>query len=85
MESAKHYKNGTSLVVEGQYGEAIVELSKSIELNPEHDDVYYNRGLAYAGIGEAAKAVADFEKCIELSDDPELVKSAQMRLDALKR
>ena len=38
-------------------------------MDPEHADVYSNRGVAYAGIGDFAAAIGDFSKAIEL--DPE--------------
>ncbi|MFC2056779.1 tetratricopeptide repeat protein [Chloroflexota bacterium] len=83
IQSETHYKNGASLVIDGEYEEAIVELSKAIELDPEFADAYYNRGLAYDFSGEATKAISDYEKCIELSNDPELIEDAQTRLDKL--
>ena len=33
-QSGKHYKNGLTLVIGGEYEEAIVELNKAIELDP---------------------------------------------------
>jgi len=85
MQWETHYKNGTTLVIDGEYEEAIVELSKAIELDPEYADAYYNRGLAYNRSGEVAKAISDYEKCIELSDDPEVAKLVQELLDKLKQ
>ena len=79
----KHYRDGTALVIDGEYEKAIVELNKAIELDPEYAEAYYNRGLAYNNSGEMAKAISDYEKCVELSNDPELLEAAQMRLDAL--
>jgi len=83
IQSETHHKNGLALVLDGEYEEAIVELNKAIELNPEYADAYYNRGIAFDKSGEVAQAISDYEKCIELSDDLELVEAAQMRLDAI--
>ncbi|MFC2035324.1 tetratricopeptide repeat protein [Chloroflexota bacterium] len=85
IQSDKHYKNGTALVIDGEYEEAIEELNDAIALHPENADAYYLRGLAYDSSGEVAEAISDYEKCIELSNDPELTGSAQMRLDSLIR
>ena len=85
IQSETHHKNGLALIMDGEYEEAIVELNKAIELDPEYADAYYNRGIAYDKSGEVAKAISDYEKCIELSNDPELVEAAQMRLDALTK
>lgn len=68
LPSEKHYKNGTALVIDGEHEEAIVELDKAIELDPEYADAYYNRGLAYNNSGEIAKAISAYEKCVELSN-----------------
>lgn len=47
------------------------------ELDPNFAWAYYNRGLAYAGLGEKAEAIADFEKVNTLTDDPLLILRAQ--------
>ncbi|MFC2006963.1 tetratricopeptide repeat protein [Chloroflexota bacterium] len=83
IQSEKHLKNGLALVLDGEYEEGIVELNKAIDLDPEYADAYYNRGIAYDKSGEVGKAISDYEKCIELSNDYELVEAAQIRLDAI--
>jgi tetratricopeptide (TPR) repeat protein len=83
IKAETHHKNGLALAIDGKYEEAIIELNKAIELDPEYAAAYYDRGIAYDKGGEVAKARVDYEKCIDLSKDPELVKAAQMRLDAL--
>ena len=84
IEWEKHFKNGSALVLDGKYEEAILELDKTIEIKAEFADAYYTRGLAYEKIGEVDKAVNDYEKCIKLSKDSELLATAKMRLDKLK-
>jgi tetratricopeptide (TPR) repeat protein len=44
---------------------------------------YYNRGDAYKQKGEKEKAIADFEKFLELSDDPNWRQQAEEQLKAL--
>jgi len=44
----------------------IASYDKAIELNPNHADVYYNRGDAYDEMGEYGKAIADYSRAIEL-------------------
>ncbi|MFC2035326.1 tetratricopeptide repeat protein [Chloroflexota bacterium] len=85
VQSDKHYKNSTALVIDGEYEEAIEELNETIRLYPEYAEAYYIRGLAYDNSGEVAKAISDYEKCIELSSDPVLIDSAQMLLYWLRR
>ena len=51
----------------GEYGKAIADYNKAIELDPNHASAYYNRGCAYGEIGAYDKAVADYNKAIELN------------------
>lgn len=44
-------------------------LSEAIQANGKNVAAYYYRGLAYAAAGDFPKAVADFEKSIELRPD----------------
>lgn len=68
----------------GEYGQAIADYGKAIELDPSHALAYYNRGVAYREKGEIPKAVSDLEKCIALSADPELTEAAQQALYEIK-
>ena len=43
---------------------AIEHYTKALELNPQMDSAYYNRGLAYADIGEFDKAIEDYSTII---------------------
>jgi tetratricopeptide (TPR) repeat protein len=51
------------------YQEAITYYTHAIILNPNFEDAYYNRGIAYAEIGSIAKAIADFNKVIEFGGE----------------
>lgn len=68
----------------GEYDEAIADYSKAIELDPSDADAYYNRGLDYQNKGQVREAVSDMERCIRLSNDPELVETAQQALCEMK-
>lgn len=51
----------------------IVETTKSIQLNPQDYSAYYKRGLAFANLEGAKKAIPDFDKAIEINpNDPTL-------------
>jgi tetratricopeptide (TPR) repeat protein len=52
-------------------------------LEPTYAIGYYGRGLAYRQTGEKEKATADFEKVLELSDDPDLRQQVGEQLKAL--
>jgi len=68
----------------GEYGQAIADYGKAIELDPSHALAYYNRGCAYGEKGEVDKALGALKRCIELSTDPELTEAAQQALYEMK-
>ena len=51
---------------EGQYGPAIQDYKKAVELNPKDAMAYYHRGIAYAAKGQYDLAIQDYSKAIEL-------------------
>ena len=50
----------------GNYDQAISDFTAAIWLNPQHEDSYCNRSLAYAHAGEYDLAIADFTAVISL-------------------
>ena len=54
----------------GRYQEALEDINKSIELDPEYARAYKNRGIAYYFLGQNESAIADFQKALEM--DPEI-------------
>jgi tetratricopeptide (TPR) repeat protein len=57
--------------------------NKAIELQPDYVDPYYNRGDTYVKKGEKEKAIADFNKFLELSNDPYWRQRAEEQLKVL--
>lgn len=51
----------------GKYKEAIVDFTKSIELQKTFVTGYINRGLSHQSLGDDKEALADFDKAIELN------------------
>jgi regulator of sirC expression with transglutaminase-like and TPR domain len=45
---------------------------------------YYNRGLARQDQGDIAGAIADYERVLELTNDPEVVQLIQKSLAELR-
>ena len=43
------------------------DLTKVIELNPNHADAYYSRGAAKESLGKLEEAIQDYSKAIELN------------------
>ena len=52
-----------------EYDEDIASYTKAIELNPDDDDAYYNRGWAYGKLEQYDKAIDDYTKSIQLNPD----------------
>ncbi len=59
---AAYNARGSAYYDKGDYDSAIADLSEAIRLDPKDANAYYHRGLAFAGIGNAAveRAIADF-------------------------
>jgi tetratricopeptide (TPR) repeat protein len=51
------------------YDEAIQNLGKAIQLNPDFADAYYNRGNAYNNMGRYVAAIGEFDKSIRIRPD----------------
>lgn len=45
---------------------------------------YYNRGRAYTSQGNTAQAIADFQKALNLTNDPNMRSRAEAQLDELR-
>ncbi len=66
------YYKGLSQYKAGDAKSAIETYSAIIDYKKKLPDAYYLRGCVYANEGDNAKAIADFEKAIDLSDDYEM-------------
>ena len=51
----------------GQFTEAIADLTRALELNPLLDAAYNNRANCYAALGDSAAALSDYEIAIDLN------------------
>ncbi len=50
----------------GEYGRAISDLSRAIELNPKYSQAYNNRGFAHLNKRAYGLAIRDFGEAIRL-------------------
>jgi tetratricopeptide (TPR) repeat protein len=53
----------------GEDNKTINHYTKALEMNPQMDSAYYNRGLTYAGIGEFDKAIKDYNIVINRNSE----------------
>ncbi len=58
-------------------------LEKAVELSPQDAQAHLNLAQVYDKLGESRKAVTEFQRAIELSDDPAVLVSAHLGLMAL--
>ena len=49
-----------------QYGSAIIDAGKAIDLDPKYTKAYYRRATAYTAILKARDALKDFKTCVRL-------------------
>ncbi|NQT71240.1 MAG: tetratricopeptide repeat protein [Chloroflexi bacterium] len=79
----EHFTRAVRYEAEGKYDEAIDEYDAAIIGNANYPLAHSNRGSLHLVLGHSVKALYDFEKVIELSDDPDLAAMAQDRVDEL--
>lgn len=66
-KNAETYKlTGTIDMIQGNYASAIKNYNKSLEINLNNADSYFNRAIAYGSIKEHQKAIEDLNKCLSL-------------------
>ncbi len=69
QDVAGYIERGSTFYTQGDYGKAIADFSKAIDLAPDDPDAYINRGSAYARQMNFEEAIADYDKAIELRED----------------
>jgi tetratricopeptide (TPR) repeat protein len=67
----------------GLLQKAINDYDQAITLNPENTEVFVNRGITYARLGEHQKAIKDFNQAIKL--DPKNARAFYHRGSSYRR
>jgi outer membrane receptor protein involved in Fe transport len=67
LEARRHFRNGMSLIAQGQYDEGIAELQEAYSIRP-HPNVLYNIARAYVDAGKPAEALETYQRY--LSSNP---------------
>jgi tetratricopeptide (TPR) repeat protein len=74
-----------ALVFEDNYEEAVRFFSKAIEIYPQYDQAWCNRGIAYYYLQERQKARADYLHCLKINPNYEVAIKELDRLDKMKK
>ncbi len=64
----RQWLRGRSLYLDENYDRAIGAYSAVIDVNKNNPGLYFDRGLAYAALGETDSALSDFAKTLELDN-----------------
>ncbi|MCL1850308.1 MAG: tetratricopeptide repeat protein [Bacteroidetes bacterium] len=70
---------------EDNYEEAVRYYSKAIEINPDYDQAWCNRGLAYEYMDEYEKAREDYLQCLKINPNYENAIRCLNHIDAVKK
>jgi tetratricopeptide (TPR) repeat protein len=65
----KHFEAAKAAYKAGAYREAVGELERAIELDPNGKDLHFNLGLVHEKLGEIDRAIAAFKRYTELETD----------------
>ena len=80
LTADSYYEIALDRITADDADDVLVNLSKAIDLNPNYVDAYFLRGLIYGSQYDFDKAIADFEKVVEL--DPSHTDAKAMHADA---
>jgi tetratricopeptide (TPR) repeat protein len=78
------FKLGVQLTEEGKFDEALAELNKALEKNPDQSAIHAAIGNVYAKSGKNEEALAAYNKAIGFSpNDPDLYTTAGITMNAM--
>jgi tetratricopeptide (TPR) repeat protein len=63
----EYFHRGLADSKQHNFGQAIIDFTKSIEINPNYANAYVNRGNAYDYQGNFSQAILDYTKASEIN------------------
>jgi len=69
--ASEQYNKGVKLHQSGDLAGAIAAYTRALKIDPNAQDAYNNRGVAYLALKDSAAALADFSRSIELGPTAE--------------
>jgi len=80
--AAELARRGSALAARRDFGPALADLSKAVELSPNEPEYYYQRANTYWASGQADLALADFDHVLMLRQDflPAYIPRAEIKL-----
>ncbi len=66
---AHYYRRGVAYAWADRYGEAVADLSRSLEIEPQQPNALYSRGNLLYALGEIKAALDDYERAFRLEAD----------------
>lgn len=83
--ATEHFNRASDLEAMGEHDKAVIEYSKAIAADESHSMSYFNRGSLHMQMGKTAEASSDFAKVVEMSDNPDLQRMAELRIEEINR
>jgi tetratricopeptide (TPR) repeat protein len=80
--AAELARRGSALAARRDFGPALADLSKAIELSPNEPEFYYQRAETYSASGQTDRALADYNRVLTLKRDflPAYIPRAEIKL-----
>lgn len=79
-----YLQSGIACYQKGDLPQAISDLTKAIEINPNFAQAYYNRGIAYYSSNKFDEAIRDYDKSQSINFDPERARALGSGLEPLR-
>lgn len=83
-DARKHFDRALELYRAGRYADALEQLQKAAELDPNGKDLFFNLALVHEKLGQLPQAIAALERFRELEPDEGERDRARLTIERLK-